>query len=328
MANGLSEDLRWRVISAVEAGMSCRGAAARFGVSASSAVRWAREWRESGRTGPHRQGGDRLSGRIEAHADFLLAAIEAAPDCTLEELRALLARERGVRVGNSTVWRFCRRHGLTAKKKTGHGEPPSAIGPGTMASEQDCDDLRAAREAWFEAQPELDPARPIFIDETGLNTKMGRRRGRSPRGERLRMSLPHGHRRTTTFVAGLRLSGLDAPMLIDGPMNGDAFLAYVGQVLAPTLRPGDVVIMDNFGCHKSPKVREAIEGAGARLLFLPPCSPDFNPIEFAFSKLKSLLRAAAARTRDALWTTVGLILDAVTPSECRNLFAAPGYEPD
>jgi len=142
------------------------------------------------------------------------------------------------------------------------------------------------------------------------------------------MSLPHGHWRTTTFVAGLRLDGLDAPMLIDGPMNGDAFLAYVRQVLAPTLRPGDVVIMDNLGCHKSPKVREAIEAAGARLLFLPPYSPDFNPIEFAFAKNKSLLRAAAARTRDALWSTVGLILDAVTPSECPNLFTAAGYEPD
>jgi transposase len=157
---------------------------------------------------------------------------------------------------------------------------------------------------------------------------MGRLRGRCARGQRLRMGLPHGHWRTTTFVAGLRLDGLHAPMLIDGPMNGDAFLAYVRQVLAPTLRPGDVVIMDNLGCHKSPKVRAAIEEAGARLIFLPPYSPDFNPIEFAFSKLKSLLRATAARTRDALWTTVALSLDAVTPSECRNLFTAAGYEPD
>ena len=156
------------------------------------------------------------------------------------------------------------------------------------------------------------------------------------------MSLPHGHWRTTTFVAGLRLDGLDAPMLIDGPMNGDAFLACVREVLVPTLRPGDVVrravlppegppillTMDNLGCHKSPKVREAIEAAGARMVFLPTCSPEFKPIEFAFAKLKSLLRPAAARTRDALWTTVGLILDAVTPDECRNLFTASDYEPD
>jgi hypothetical protein len=117
------------------------------------------------------------------------------------------------------------------------------------------DDVRAAREAWFETQPELDPEKPIFIDETGLNTKTGRLRGRCPRGERLRMSLPHGRWRTTTFLASLRLDGLDAPMLINGPMNGGAFLAYVRPVLAPTLRSGDVVIMDNLGCHKSPKVR-------------------------------------------------------------------------
>lgn len=157
---------------------------------------------------------------------------------------------------------------------------------------------------------------------------MARLHGRCRRGERLRASIPHGHWRTTTFVAGLRLTGLDAPMLIDGPMNGDAFLAYVRQVLVPTLRPGDVVVMDNLGCHKSPRVREAIEAAGATLRFLPPYSPDFNPIEFAFAKLKALLRTAAARTRDALWTTVGFLLDTITPQECRNLFTATGYEPD
>lgn len=133
MGKGLSEDLRWRVISAVEAGMSCRGAAARFGVSASSAVRWVREWRESGRTAPRHQGGDRLSGRIEAHAAFLLAAIKAAPDRTLEELRALLFRERGVRVSNSTVWRFCDRHGLTTKKSPGTRPSRTATTSGRRA---------------------------------------------------------------------------------------------------------------------------------------------------------------------------------------------------
>lgn len=188
--------------------------------------------------------------------------------------------------------------------------------------------MRAAREAWFDGQADLDPEKLIFIDESGVNTKMARLRGRCRRGERLRASIPHGHWRTTTFVAGLRLTGLDAPMLIDGPMNGDAFLAYVRQVLVPTLRPGDVVVMDNLGCHKSPRVREAIEAAGATLRFLPPYSPDFNPIEFAFAKLKALLRAAAARTRDALWATVGFLLDTITPQECRNLFTATGYEPD
>ena len=196
------------------------------------------------------------------------------------------------------------------------------------AAKQERADVAAAREAWFEAQPELDPERLIFIDETWLNTKMTRVRGRAPRGERLHAPIPHGHWRTTTFVAGLRLCGIDAPMVIDGPINGEIFLAYVRQVLVPTLRPGDTVIMDNLGSHKGAAVREAIDAAGARLRFLPPYSPDFNPIENAFAKLKALLRKAGARTRDALWAAVGTALEAFTPSECRNYFSAAGYEPE
>ncbi len=157
---------------------------------------------------------------------------------------------------------------------------------------------------------------------------MGRLRGRSEKGERLRMGLPHGHWRTTTFVAGLRLSGIDAPMLLDGAMDGDAFEAYVRQVLVPTLRPGDVVIMDNLSVHKRPAVRVAIEAAGAGLMFLPPYSPDFNPIEFAFSKLKALLRAAAERTKDALWDAVAWAIEKITPQDSANMFTATGYEPE
>ena len=157
---------------------------------------------------------------------------------------------------------------------------------------------------------------------------MTRVRGRAPRGERLRSPIPHGHWRTTTFVAGLRLSGIDAAMVIDGPINGETFLAYVRQVLVPTLRPGDTVIMDNLGSHKAVAVRDAIEAAGAKLRFLPPYSPDFNPIENAFAKLKALLRKAAARTRDALWDAVGTALEAFTSDECRNYFSAAGYEPE
>ena len=188
--------------------------------------------------------------------------------------------------------------------------------------------MRTARESWFEAQPDLDPERLIFIDETWLNTKMARLRGRALRGERLRAGVPHGHWRTTTFIAGLRLSGLEAPMVIDGPVNGEIFLAYVQRVLVPALRPGDIVIMDNLGSHKGAAVREAIEAAGAELRFLPPYSPDFNPIENAFSKLKALLRKAAARTRDVLWDAVAHAIDAFTPVECANYFIAAGYEPE
>ena len=144
---------------------------------------------------------------------------------------------------------------------------------------------------------------------------------------RCRRGRPPHHWKTTTFVAGLRLTGMVAPMALDGPINGVSFQAYVDQVLVPELRPGDIVIMDNLGSHKGAGVRDAIEAAGASLLFLPPYSPDFNPIENAFSKLKALLRKAAERTVDGLWNTIGALLPAFTPQECANFFAAAGYEP-
>jgi transposase len=188
--------------------------------------------------------------------------------------------------------------------------------------------VKAAREAWFEGQLDLDPKRLIFIDETGASTKMARLRGRAKRGQRCRAAIPHGHWKTTTFTAGLRLNGLAAPMVLDGPMNGEAFLAYIKQVLVPELEKGDIVIMDNLPAHKVNGVRQAIEGAGARLLYLPPYSPDFNPIEMAFSKLKALLRKAAARTIPELWDTIAESLNHFTPQECKNYFAAAGYDPD
>jgi len=184
------------------------------------------------------------------------------------------------------------------------------------------------REAWFDGQPDLDPARLVFIDETGLSTKMSRLRGRSPRGARCRSGIPHGHWKTTTFTGALRLSGMTAPMVLDGPMNGTAFRAYVEQVLVPTLVPGDIVVMDNLPAHKAEGIRSAIEATGCDLLFLPPYSPDFNPIEKAFSKLKAHLRAKAERTVDALWDSVGEIIKTFKPQECANYFAACGYDPD
>ncbi len=157
---------------------------------------------------------------------------------------------------------------------------------------------------------------------------MARLRGRAARGERCRAGVPHGHWKTTTFTAGLRLDGLSAPMLLDGPMDGDAFHAYVTHVLVPELTPGDIVVMDNLPAHKVSGVRHAIEAAGASLLYLPPYSPDFNPIEMAFSKLKAILRKAAARTIDNLWQVIAEAIDDFTPAECRNYFAATGYVPE
>ena len=176
------------------------------------------------------------------------------------------------------------------------------------------------RQAWFDAQPDLDPRRLVFIDETGANTKMARLRGRAPRGQRCRAAVPHGHWKTTTFVGALRLGGMTAPMVLDGPMNGAAFLAYVEQVLAPTLMRGDTVVMDNLPAHKVAGVRAAIMAKGARLRLLPPYSPDFN--------LKALLRRAAARTIPDLWAAIADALPQFTPTECANYFTACGYEPE
>jgi transposase/transposase-like protein len=315
MAQYLSADLRIRVIGAVEAGMSRNAAARRFGVSIASAVRWMDEYLRTGRTAPKPRGGDRRSGRIEAQADLLMQAIEGSPDITLAELRERLVTERRDLCDqhDPRLLPSPRNH---VQKKTAH------------ASEQARADVAARREAWFELQPELDPAKLVFLDETGATTKMARLRGRSPRGMRCRAAVPHGHWKTTTLVAGLRLSGLTAPMVIDGAMNGDAFTAYAETFLAPTLAPGDIVILDNLPAHKVTGARAAIERAGAKLLFLPPYSPDFNPIEQVFAKLKALLRKAAARTLDALEAAIASALDAFLPQECANYFTNSGYEPD
>jgi transposase len=169
----------------------------------------------------------------------------------------------------------------------------------------------------------------VFVDETGTSTKMARRYGRAPKGERCRAPVPHGHWKTTTLTAGLRLSGMIAPLVLDGPMTGAAFLAYVEQMLVPTLVPGDIVVMDDLPAHKVGGVRTAIEAAGASLRYLPPYSPDSNPIEMAFAKLKALLlRGVAARTIPTLWQAIAAALDRVTPDECHNYFIAAGYEPE
>lgn len=182
------------------------------------------------------------------------------------------------------------------------------------------------RWAWFEEQIDLDPDRLVFVDESWASTNMTRPYGRCPRGERLRMSVPHGHWKTTTFVAGLRNTGIVAPFVIDCPVNREAFETWVERVLVPELHAGDVVIMDNLSSHKGPRVRALIEAVGAELQHLPPYSPDFNPIENAFAK--ALLRKEAARTIDTLWSAIGRLTDLVTPAECVNIFAAAGYDPE
>src|SRR5271157_135439 len=250
----------------------------------------------------------------------------------------------------SSVIRWCRRWSDTgsaeAKQSGGRSSPPwrsraslavealssvssidimSALKKSLHAAEQKRADVARARRRWIREQGMLDPARLVFIDETATSTNMVRLRGRCLRGERLVASVPHGHWKTITFVAGLRHDGIIAPFVLDGAMNGPTFLAYIEQCLVPALGRRDIVVMDKLPAHKVAGVVEAIEAVGASVLYLPSYSPDLNPIELFFSKLKALLRKAAERTIPDLWRRIRSLLRAVCPQECANFFRHAGY---
>ncbi len=290
--------------------MSRHAAAARFGVAVSSAVKWVRRHRETGSVAPAPHGGGRRS-RIDPHRDGLLGRIASEPHVTLKRLSGELAA-RGTPVSQNAVWLWLRKNGMTHKKDL-------------RAEEQSRADVarkRRSRQRWLGW---LDPARLVFPDETWIKTNMAPLHGWGPRGRRVQGHAPHGHWRTQTFVAALRQDALTAPCVFDGPINGRAFLARVERLLVPTFRPGDVVVLDNLGSHKGAAVRRAVEAAGARLWFLPPCSPDLNPIEQAFSKVKHWLREAQARTSEDLIDRPGQITERFPPGECANYLANIGY---
>ena len=286
----------WRVFAAVPDGASHRAVALRFRVSVASVSRWRRRATAQGDPGPKALGGDRRSGRIEQHQEQILGGLADQPDLTIKELRRALAA-RGLRFGFGTLHRFLVHHRMTRKKKTGH------------ASEQDRPDVHQSYQAWTGNRAHLDPARPVFLDEMWTKTNMARTDGCAPRGQRVQMSVLHGHWHTSTVITRLTLRGMIAPCVLDGPMNRDAFVTCVEQALVPELRPSDVVILDNLPSHKGPKVRNLIHAAGAELVFLPPYSPDYNPTELAFSRLKALLRKAAKRTVEGLWDAIGRIVE-------------------
>ena len=311
----LSCDIRERVLAAIAAeGLSRRAAAKRFVVSIASVVRWKQRFDETGETSPRPTGGDQRSTRIEAHKAYLLGLARRQPDLTLEEISQKL-QSRGETFSTSVIDRFFVRHGITFKK-TAH------------ASEQGRWDVKARRLAWFEDQVLLDPARLVFIDETGATTNMARRYGRCKRGKRLRAAIPHGHYKTLTFVSGLRLNGLVAPRALDGPMNAERFEAWLRDDLGPTLEDGDIIVMDNLQSHKSERVKSILERFGASVLYLPPYSPDLNPIEKAYAKLKAYLRKLAERTVSGLMALLETCADIFKPKEAANFFAACGYDTD
>jgi transposase len=294
----------------VALGRSCRATAALFGVSVASVVKWCQRWRATGSAAAYRMGG-RKPLALAGERAWLLERIAAKPDLTLRGLQAELAA-RGIWVSYSAVWNFFAAEGISFKKSL-------------HASEQDRPDVARRRARWKKYQSRLDPARLVFIDETWAKTNMTRLHGRCSRGRRLVAKVPHGRWRTLTFLAALRRDRIDAPCVIDGPINGLSFLAYVEQILVPTLNVGDIVIMDNLGSHKRQAIRHAIRAAGAKLFFLPPYSPDLNPIEQVFAKLKTLLRKAGERTIEATWRRIGTLLDEFAPEECANYLSNSGY---
>jgi transposase len=255
-----------------------------------------------------RRGRPAPPGRL-AHADAIRAGCRARPDATLQELRQQL----GLTLSTATLCRALKALRLTLKKKL------------LRAAEAERPDVVERRVAWPAERLGLPIHCLVFLDETCAKTNMTRPRGRAPLGERRVAAGPFGHWKTTTFLAAQRHDGLAAPLVIDGALNGPLFLADIRQELVPVLRPGDVVVMDNLAAHKVAGVREAVEAAGPSVADLPPDSPDLNPIELAFAKLKARLRSAAERTVDGLWALLGRLSDAFTPEECTNYFRHCGY---
>ncbi|WP_422865665.1 IS630 family transposase, partial [Endosaccharibacter trunci] len=292
---------------------SRRAVARLLSLGESTVIRWTQRQVTTGSCAAKPRGGARRVALLHER-DWILARMAAAPDLTVRALRAELAA-RGTVVCVDAVWRFLSREHLTFKKNTAH------------ATERLRADVQRKRERWIRHQRRIDPARLVFVDETWAKTNMTRTHGRAPRGQRLVGRVPHARWTTMTFLAALRTDRIDAPCVIDGPINAVTFRAWVEQFLVPTLQPGNVVVLDNLGSHKGSAVRRAIRAAGAHLLFLPPYSPDLNPIEMLFAKLKTLLRKADERSIAAVWHRIGSLLDQFSPQECSNYLRHAGYGP-
>jgi len=310
MPKTYSSDLRERLTAAVTAGMSRNEAADVFSVAISTAVKWMQRLRDTGSWEAKPRGGG--TSPLEQHTERILAVVSERPDATLKEILAAL-RKQGIHTSKSALDRFLARHKITRKKKS------------LRAAEQKRKDVARARRKWIREQGLLDPAKLVFIDETSVNTHMVRLYGRGPSGVRLVDHVPFGQWETLTFVSALRHDGMVAPMLIEGPMNGELFLAYVEQCLAPTLKPKDIVVVDNLASHKVAGVAEAIEAAGATLRYLPQYSPDLNPIEMPFSKFKAYLRKLAQRTIPGIHHAIRSFLSSLKGQECANYLRHAGY---
>jgi transposase len=299
-----SNDLRERIVAAVERGQhTLQQIADLFMVDVSVIVRLRQRQRQTGSIAPKPHGGGRQPKLDEAAQTRLLELVRQNPDATLAELREQL----GVVCGLTTLHRALKRHGITRKKKSSH------------ADERDRPQVQAQRAAFEAKMAEVDPAHLVFVDETGATTAMTRTHGRAPAGERVTASAPASWE-NTTFIVGLRQSGVVAPFAFGGATDQAAFETYVEKVLVPILQPGDVVIWDNLKPHHSAAARAAVESVGATVQPLPPYSPDETPIEELFSKTKAFLRSVGARTSEILIAAMAVALDLVTPTDIQGWF--------
>lgn len=305
-------EFREAVLRAVDGGkLTRREIALLFGVN----DRWLRKLiqrrRETGSAAPKPHAGGPAPKIGPAGRERIRRFVAEHPDATLAEIAAGC----DLPVSQQAICHALQKLGLRRKKKVLH------------ASERDRPDVQAEREDWRRTQGELDPQRLVFVDETAVHTGMTRTHGRAARGERVTGAVPENHGRSTTLTGSLRRNGEMTALVYDGGTDVSAMLTFIEQQLAPTLRPGDVVVWDNLATHQSPEVVHAIERTGARVLPLPAYSPDFNPIENLWSKAKTYLRAAAARTRDALIDALGRALNHITPADAEHWFDHAGYRP-
>ncbi|PSJ58003.1 IS630 family transposase [Kumtagia ephedrae] len=312
MARPYSMDLRQQAMDRLAAGETSRAAAAALKVAVSSVIKWAARQRATGSAAPGQMGGHRRPLITGADRDWVLAEVERTPHVTLAVLTAGLAA-RGLKLHPASVGRFLHREGKSFKKTV-------------LPAEQARPRLARLCERWQRHQGKIDPTRLVFLDETWVKTNMAPLRGWADRGKRLLAHVPHGHWKTMTFIAALRYDRIEAPWVLDGPINGEAFRTYVAAELLKTLKPGDIVVLDNLGSHKSKEVRAMVRRTGAKLVFLPPYSPDLNPIEQLFAKLKHAMRKAMGRTVDAVHDALTETLETIPPSECQNYLANAGYK--
>jgi transposase len=303
------QKVRDLVLDAYAEGVKTAAISRRLKVSRSWARRVKQRWQELRLRNSIEQKHGPDPKLTEADRLQLSKLVKQTPDATLKVLHEQMNRP----VSISTIVRALNDMKLTFKKKSLH------------ASEQNRPDVKLKREEWEQCMPGLDVDKLVFFDEIGVNTKMTRLHGRCLQGQRLISFAPAGHYSNSTLMSGMRLNGVVAPMLIDGPVNSETFAGYVEECLVPALEPGDTLIIDNLPAHKSPRVKAAVEGAGCMLVYLPAYSPDLNPIENMWSKVKASIRAAAARTLDAVVNAVGAALHSVTLSDCEGYFSHCGY---